>query len=263
MLTLLVMAMWAGSLLLVAYAIPEWSDRGSFGDMFGAVGALFSGLAFVGLIVTIYVQLEQLDLHSDQLREAREELKRQKEELAAQHETLRKQRFEDTFFQLLRLHSDIVNTMDIDIRQGGTRRGRDCFVVMYNELYREFSQANPPGEAGDGLGAINQIFQEFYHKHQADLGHYFTNLSSIVKFVNSNEIPDKNFYVNLLASELSSHELLLLFYYGLSDSGSQSFKPLIEQYDMLQNIPKNNLLVAQHSVFYESLKVVPREGASP
>lgn len=33
--------------------VPNENTRGTFGDQFGAVNALFSGLAFAGLIYTI------------------------------------------------------------------------------------------------------------------------------------------------------------------------------------------------------------------
>lgn len=249
-LILIVLAMWLGSWLFISYKLPNWEERSAFGDAFGAIGALFSGLAFAGLIVTIVLQLQQLDLQSQQLKGAESELKRQKEELELQGEILRKQRFEDTFFQLLKLQSEIVNTIDIDIRQGVTRKGRDCFFIIYNDLYQSFKQINHPGEVENERLTINQVFQEVYHKYQADLMHYFNHLHSIINFVHSSERPDKDFYANLVIAQLSAHEQLLLFYYGLSDRGLKNFKPLIEKYGILQNIPRNDLLAKQHVALY-------------
>ncbi len=40
----------------------EPTVRGTFGDMFGSVNALFSGLAFAGIIVTILLQRKELAL---------------------------------------------------------------------------------------------------------------------------------------------------------------------------------------------------------
>ncbi len=37
-------------------ALPHAADRGLFGDMFGAMSALFSGLAFAGIVYTILLQ---------------------------------------------------------------------------------------------------------------------------------------------------------------------------------------------------------------
>jgi hypothetical protein len=52
-----VVGLWAAS-GLVLYCLPE---RGTFGDMFGAVNALFSGLAFVGVIYALLLQHDELD----------------------------------------------------------------------------------------------------------------------------------------------------------------------------------------------------------
>ncbi len=50
--------------------------RGTFGDMFGAANALFSGLAFVGIIITILLQRTELALQRQELTDTRKELER-------------------------------------------------------------------------------------------------------------------------------------------------------------------------------------------
>lgn len=58
---LLILATWWGSGFWINKNInPDY--RGIVGDMFGAVNALFSGLAFAGLIYTITVQRKELSL---------------------------------------------------------------------------------------------------------------------------------------------------------------------------------------------------------
>jgi hypothetical protein len=52
------------------------TDRGTFGDMFGAVNALFSGLAFATLIYTVFLQRRELQLQRLELAETRKELQR-------------------------------------------------------------------------------------------------------------------------------------------------------------------------------------------
>jgi hypothetical protein len=49
--------------------------RGTFGDMFGAVNALFAGLAFACVFYTILQQREHLRLQRQDLQLQREELK--------------------------------------------------------------------------------------------------------------------------------------------------------------------------------------------
>lgn len=65
---------------LIGYAVywwlPDWPTRGQFGDVFGAVNALFSGLAFAGLIYTVFLQREELSLQRKELELTRQELQR-------------------------------------------------------------------------------------------------------------------------------------------------------------------------------------------
>ena len=94
-----------GFWLLTLYLLRGDADRGTFGDMFGSVNALFSGFALAGIILTILLQQSELKLQ-------REELKETRKEFQIQNETLRLQRFENTFFHLLDLHHKIVDGMD-------------------------------------------------------------------------------------------------------------------------------------------------------
>ncbi len=54
----------------------KWEEKGQFGDTFGAINALFSGLAFAGIIYTIQLQRKELGLQRKELRHTREELSR-------------------------------------------------------------------------------------------------------------------------------------------------------------------------------------------
>lgn len=67
--------LWLASGLLIWKCVPS-QERGMFGDMFGAVNALFSGLALAGIIYTILLQREELSLQREELRLTREEMKR-------------------------------------------------------------------------------------------------------------------------------------------------------------------------------------------
>ena len=41
--------------------LKDWQDRSNFGEMFGSVNTLFSGLAFAGVIYTILLQRHELE----------------------------------------------------------------------------------------------------------------------------------------------------------------------------------------------------------
>ncbi len=71
-----VCVLWLSTGVLVFAIFPEWPERGQFGDMFGAVNSLFSGLAFAGVIFTIYLQRQELALQRKELELTRTQLAR-------------------------------------------------------------------------------------------------------------------------------------------------------------------------------------------
>lgn len=65
----LVVVVWLlGVAPLIHYALPD--KAGEFGDMFGAVNALFSGLAFAGVVYAIFLQRIDLALQRQELAKA-------------------------------------------------------------------------------------------------------------------------------------------------------------------------------------------------
>jgi hypothetical protein len=54
--------------LLPLFFYKDAQDAGAIGDAFGGVNALFSGLAFSGLVVTLYMQRQELELQRNELR---------------------------------------------------------------------------------------------------------------------------------------------------------------------------------------------------
>ncbi|WP_444925872.1 hypothetical protein ACJJI4_16960 [Microbulbifer sp. TRSA002] len=88
-------------------------DWGTFGDYMG--GLLNPLFAYVGLIVllsTIRLQIKELRNSTEELGHTRAELSNSAKSLKEQSESLKKQNFENTFFQLIKLHNDIVNDID-------------------------------------------------------------------------------------------------------------------------------------------------------
>lgn len=74
----LLVAAYAAVLLVATWPVSEISiaKSGVLGDSFGIINALFSGLAFSVLIVTVLLQREELKLQRQELEENRKELKR-------------------------------------------------------------------------------------------------------------------------------------------------------------------------------------------
>jgi hypothetical protein len=51
-------------------AYNSMPPRGQFGDIFGGVNAFFTGLAFAGILVTIFLQRRELEWQREELRES-------------------------------------------------------------------------------------------------------------------------------------------------------------------------------------------------
>ena len=75
-LILMVVLIWGLSAVLIMIFLSEWSDRGTFGDLFGAVNALFSALAFAVLIYTIILQREEIKQNREEIVLNRKELEK-------------------------------------------------------------------------------------------------------------------------------------------------------------------------------------------
>ncbi len=243
---------------VMSRSIGDWPTRGYFGDMFGSINALFSGLAFGGIIIAILLQKQELEHQREELRLTREEIRGQKEQLQAQNETLRKQNFENTFFQMLGLHHEIVKAIDIQHPgwsgvkgdySGVSETGRDAFVYLFNELKRKYTES----QVSEGLEKVDREYEAIFANYQTHIGHYFRNLYNIIKFIDRKgpaQSEEKCVYTNLVRAQLSSHELLLLFYNCLSRFGREKFKPLIEKYHLLKNTPLNEILQPEHEAYY-------------
>lgn len=82
----LVALVWAACTLLVYALLPDWSTRGTFGDSFGAVNALFSGLAFAGVIHALNLQREELRAQRAESLETRRVFEAQLQEMRTARE---------------------------------------------------------------------------------------------------------------------------------------------------------------------------------
>jgi len=71
-----VLGLWLLSPVLMRVLVGPLQDSGLAGDSYGALNALFSGLAFAGVIYAILLQRTELQLQRDELALTRRELAR-------------------------------------------------------------------------------------------------------------------------------------------------------------------------------------------
>ena len=273
---------WALTFLL--FFMSDSEKRGQFGDMFGAVNALFSGLAFAGLIITLILQRRELSLQRDELEQTREELKNQREEFEKENETLKYQRFENLFYNMLNLQQEIVaglryeydeeqivtvpigpdNSPVQDKRKiNRVVTGREVFRYTFESAeierdqsnrrivvngYREFLKAKGLSEYDETW--IPTIFD-----------HYFRHLYKIIQFVDAQgfSFEEAYKYVALLRGTLSRYELVWIYYNALNPE-FHKFQEFIEKYSLLKNLRADLLTRCKEvSDYYSYLCVSPQD----
>lgn len=252
-----VLVAWGLSWWLINKNIDCTTERGTFGDMFGAVNALFSGLAFAGLIVTLLYQKEELKLQREELRETRNELNAQKLEFQEQNKTMKRQRFENTFFNMLSLQQEIIANLSYEYYASpnirphnipeeifykgapkGQLHGRETFEGIYKHAIIEYNGARH----ADGI--IKILKQNGYIAYPVisvttRFDHYFRHLYHIYKFVDTSDLiedSERYDYACIIRSQLSDYELVMMFYNCLTANGRDKFKPLIEKYAVFNNL---------------------------
>ena len=269
-----------GAWVVVGWVLPQYYfgddtvDQGARGDAFGAVSALFSGLAFAGVIVAILMQRQELELQRLELKQTRSELRGQKEALQHQLAALNQQRFEATIFQMINLHHEIVNAMSVPVsgRAGSDApRGREAIDLGLSRRLTASLQAHaidPEVVVGaDGaviLSAFNEVagtYDSFYESYGLHIGHYFRNLYHIFKTIDQSDVADKKAFGALVRAQLSTPELSLLFYNSFT-KGFEKFKPLILRYDVLQSLPRDNIASPSHWILFDRVQYdSERDGA--
>lgn len=209
--------------------VIENDDRGTFGDSTGFINTLFSSLAFAGVILTLYWQI--------------------KENSNSREEDHRKQ-FEDVFFHMTEDLETIIAGLKIELVNPYGNIAQDWELTPENNVSskqyvegREVFRYLYEQQLKDGYYMTNAIIAsgvDGYERFmEGQLDHYFRYFYRILRYIDDNKLidnRDKYRYACVLRAHMSSYELLIMHYNGLSSIGSQKLKPLLERYSMLNNI---------------------------
>jgi hypothetical protein len=199
------------SLVLLAWLICWYSlkdldhtDRGTFGDMFGAVNALFSGLAFAGIVITILLQRQELELQ-------RKELTLTRQEFMEQNATFKQQRFDNTFFNLLTLHKDLVLSLEYNGKVG--RKVFQDLVTLNCSRYYNMRAIQLKNHAN----LVDSYNKENWPGISEHVEHYVESLTAIYALIIEYETESPNNdsakYFSLMKSFLSRYEQNFLFFH--------------------------------------------------
>jgi hypothetical protein len=203
---------------------------GTFGDAFGALNALFSGLAFSGVLITLLLQRK--DLADGQLQNA-------------------KQQTESQFYNMLSLQQQVIQGFDLHINRNDTQytlEGRDCFRDWHRKLCRAYKASYEDGRKKEFRAGLS--YQQILQSHQGDLGLYFRSLYSVFRFIELAEYADKKHLSRVVRSLLSDYELVFLYYNCLSGKG-EKFQKYADGYELFDNLDINLLLEFDHVLFMD------------
>lgn len=232
-----VVFLWAITPLYVDFAqlfFGKQENDGQFGDQFGAVTSLFSGLAFVGLVWTLVLQRTELSLQREELKGTRREFELQ--------------RFEATLFSLIDLLNAHVEKISFQIDKSNFLNGRAALEYFASELEDELLMADFADEDGEetfevlptGKDLSDQILAyevNYAILFESDLGPYFRLLYHCIRHIEYSSISDeeKQRYSKIVRAYLGPAELKLLFFNCMSKQG-KDFKPWVEKYYILKHL---------------------------
>jgi Putative phage abortive infection protein len=202
----------------------------------------FSGsLAFVWLFVAVWLQ-------SQELQDQRAQISLQTEEFKESNSNLKRQRFETTFFELLRSYNEIVRSIDlINPENQQTTTGRDCFRIFYSRLNRLYREKVSKGH--EEAVCLEMAYRNFWRDHQLELGNYFRFLYNSLRFISESGYKE-DYHGRLLRSQLSEQELLILFYNCVSPQG-KNFQKYASEFKIFDNLPTVRLLSTSHSTLLD------------
>lgn len=265
---------WLANLLFGIYF--NWgeqpnTDRGTFGDVFGAVNSVFSGVAFIGVVWSLLLQRTELRVAKED-RDATLALSKE------QSNTIKLQRFENTFFQLFSAFSSVAESMEVSYLEtdldtlasmvpatnsGLARRlpskkitikGRAAFETLIKEIGKEVEKIEGKKNSTlendidllEGMRHRKHCFSiaygNFFTAHGDDIGRYFRSLYTIMRFMERSEIPDdqRHFYFKFLRAQLSMHESTLLALNYASEYTTPIFNFHCRKYGMAKNADLKN-----------------------
>lgn len=209
--------------------VTEYAEIGVFGDMYGALNTLFSGLAFSAVVVTLILQKRQLAVSQSELTMTREEMANQSSLFARQTNVMNQQLFEGTLFQLLKLYQEHIAKISCESLVGVEALSRVCRKICDNVQPRI------------GSRDLNYLGYD-ESMYDSEISSVITPLSlvlNILKYIhNSTLIADENkqFYVDLVKSSLSNTELCLIAIVVAHDEKLRIYSLYLEQYSLFDNL---------------------------
>lgn len=250
----LIVLLYGAFLIAKTWPIDEYSisKAGTFGDSFGALNSLFTGLGFAGLLITIFLQREDLKLTRAELSDTRVEIK-------LQSRTFRQQQFEESFYRLLALYRE--NLAQLSIRSLDDDNQRTHGIDALNSRQQIFEQTCisqrllPFPSDGSDLEKDDYTYWLYkncnlYFPRQT---RYVETLNAILSLVKNDcyAVEKQESYLSILSSQFTIYEIKYIFYQALLNPNYQLIRSAIETSQSFRERFSTSSIPASH---YQALE---------
>lgn len=222
---------------------------GQWGDSFGPFNALISTFGFSAVLATLILQSRSV---RDQARD------------------LHRQRFESSFFELLKLMRELRNEVEFrfskeysDSRNairstsvsflsktvGIKKTGHGGIVAAVQEIRHWLGKEISRPDLKEFLTEV--YLKRVHRRSESSLGPYFRIIYTILMRLRENDIlsaREKIQYGNLIRSQLTSHEITLLAINGLAPI-SKDLSSLLIEFRMLKYMPEGTMRRALENTY--------------
>lgn len=254
--SILLLAVLAAGVTVWAYW-SYWGDKpittefgawGQFGDFFGGIlNPVFGFLSVLGLLWALSLQMREISSARDDAQSSREAQLESNKALALQNEAIRKQSFEQTFFAMLRLLEEVVQSctrvvsplfLNATMFAGESttrpvvvtgRRAIAGTVRSVGLLNTEAVFASTTYET-DVLALLDEIPKE---DPEGYLFRYARTLLTTLDYLKAHDVAPGSIYAMTLRSQLSSSEVLLIYFLCFEVKRWRRLKELVEHYGLL------------------------------
>ncbi len=239
-----------GLFLLDSFNYEKLSDFAALGDSFGILNALFSGLAFLALIFTIY---------------------QQNEDMRNTKKAMQNQNFENHFFHLLKIHNELVAKFrQINFLENGEKHymyGGEAISFFLNKFkeggfsgsYKRDEKLTTEEQKTNAYENKNLDSDTLRINMSTKLGRsnlkFIDNLYLMLQLIDKQSesaADEKKFYIDTILAQISDEELVLIFYY--THAFHKNLKTLLEKFRFFENIDEQLL----HN-WQEEVKLYKRE----
>jgi hypothetical protein len=256
-------------------------SKGQFGDYMGGLwGTVISGITLVVVFFTFFNQRTELKLTRKQIEKQQFEtvffnMLEMIHNLGKEFKDIDNNDFFTGFMDRMKLnyestlstsqfvgseHNEIIIELskkhNIDIFRPKTPKTNINSLKLNGRfLFSEWRKQNIENEQE----YVGLLYLKFFRGSNSNLGHFFRYIHNTIKFTieKREEYGDEEGYINLIQSQLTNHQLLVMFYncissISLSRKGEPKIKNWLDKYEVFQNVPVDLLIRPFHQDFYKN-----------